>query len=294
MGLWREGLCCVGLWCVGMWSAGPWCEGLCYVGLRCTGACCVGFGVCCCAEGAVTRRQWPGCFPTGISKREGCVCCVRVVCNCADVARKEREPGEPGREPPGDCLHSESCRCTPSLSACKCRRSSYNTHAIVLPRPRRAFSNVARTLAWPYETHMDSLMTWCMNSVPGAWGPVHSMCARCIWGVRKAPAHYSSTAGSQCWWSTRAARVPTFRLSHALSRRRAGSHSGNWAEQAQRWSAVPGCAPRRRHVVSSIVSPWEDQWARTVIVRMLSMRCAVMWRCWSLSTQSRGSPPPNM
>ena len=26
-----------------------------------------------CAEGAVTKRQWPGCLPTGTGKREGCV-----------------------------------------------------------------------------------------------------------------------------------------------------------------------------------------------------------------------------
>ena len=32
----------------------------------------------------------------------------------------------------------------------RCRRSSCNTHAIVLPAPRRAFSNVARALAWAY------------------------------------------------------------------------------------------------------------------------------------------------
>ena len=28
------------------------------------------------------------------------------------------------------------------------------------------------------------------------------------------------------------------------------------------------------------------------MVGTLSMRCAVMWRCWSWSNQSRGSPPP--
>ena len=43
--------------------------------------------------------------------------------------------------------------------------------------------------------------------------------------------------------------------------------------------------------MSSTVFWWEDRWARTVIVGMLSIRCAVTWRCWSLSNQSRGSPP---
>ena len=46
--------------------------------------------------------------------------------------------------------------------------------------------------------------------------------------------------------------------------------------------------------MSGTVSRWEDRWARTVIVGMLSMRCAVMWRYWSLSNQSRGSPPPDV
>ena len=33
-----------------------------------------------CAEGAVTRRQWPGCLPTSTGKREGRVSGARVVC----------------------------------------------------------------------------------------------------------------------------------------------------------------------------------------------------------------------
>ena len=50
-------LCCAVLCCV-------------VLGLRCVVLCCV---VLYCAEGAVTRRQWPGCLPTGTGKREGCV-----------------------------------------------------------------------------------------------------------------------------------------------------------------------------------------------------------------------------
>ena len=73
--------------------------------------------------------------------------------------RIEGEPGKPGCHPPSDSCHPKSSRCTPSLSACWCRRSSCNTHAIVLPGPRQAFSNVARALAWAYQTLMDSSMT---------------------------------------------------------------------------------------------------------------------------------------
>ena len=46
--------------------------------------------------------------------------------------------------------------------------------------------------------------------------------------------------------------------------------------------------------MSSIVSRWEDRCAKTVIVGMLSMQCAVSWRCWSPSNQSRGSPLPDV
>ena len=42
-----------------------------------------------CAEGAVTRRQWLGCLPTGTRKREGCVCSVRAVCKCVDIGGKQ-------------------------------------------------------------------------------------------------------------------------------------------------------------------------------------------------------------
>jgi hypothetical protein len=131
-----------------------------------------------------------------------------------------------------------------------------------------------------FQTLMDSSITWRMNSVPSVWGPKHSIWARCMEGVRKAAAHCSTTVGSHSWWRTEAARFPTFWSSHSASHRRAGPHSWDWAEQAQRWGAVSGCAPQRRHVVSSTVSRWEDRCAKTVIVGMLSMRCAAIWRCW--------------
>ena len=81
------------------------------------------------------------------------------------------------------------------LSACWCRHSSCNTHAIVLLGP---FSNVVPALAWAYQTLMDSSMALRMNSVPGVWGPGHSMWARCMEGVRKAaatPVQPAPTAG---------------------------------------------------------------------------------------------------
>ena len=46
-----------------------------------------------CAEGAVTRRQWPGCLPTGTGKREGCECSTRAVCKCVVIGGKRGSRG---------------------------------------------------------------------------------------------------------------------------------------------------------------------------------------------------------
>ena len=51
-------------------------------------------GVVWCTEGAVTRRQRPGCLPTGTGKREGCVYSVRAVCKCVDVGGKRGKRGD--------------------------------------------------------------------------------------------------------------------------------------------------------------------------------------------------------
>ena len=188
------------------------CAVLCFAALRCP--------VLCCAEGAVTRRQWPGCLPMGTGKREGCECSVRTVCKCV-VLGGNRGKGRPGGHPLGLCCQARSSCRTPSRSACWCRRSSCNTHAIVLFGPKRAFSNVPRDLAWAYQTLMDFSMTWWRNSVPSVWGPQHSMRARYMEGVHNVAAHCSRTAGSQSWLHTEAAQFPTLRSSHSASRWRA-------------------------------------------------------------------------
>ena len=219
--VWCGVVWCGVVWCGVVWCGVVWC-GVVWCGVVWCGVWC---GVVWCAEGAVTRRQWPGCLPTGTGKRAGlCVLCARRVYVCRPRWR-EGESGRPGRLALGDRAYSRSSRCTPSRSACWCRRSSCNAHAIVLPGPRRASSSVARALAWAYQTRMDSSMTWRRNSVPSAWGPVHSRWASYMEGVRRAAAHCSSTAGSHSWWRTGAARGPTFWSSHAASRRRAGPHS---------------------------------------------------------------------
>ena len=71
--------------------------------------------------------------------------------------------------------------------------------------------------------------------------------------------------------------------SQAMPRASLGRHSWDWAEKTERWGAVSCCVPHIRHIVSSTVARWDDMCARIVIVGTLSMRCADMCRCWSLS-----------
>ena len=189
--VWCGVVWCGVVWCGVVWCGVVWC-GVVWCGVVWCGV--VWCGVVWCAEGADTRRQWPGCLPKGTGKREGCVSSACAVCKCVVIGGK-RGVGETWVSRSKRCCHPRSSRCTPSLSACWCRRSSCNTHAIVLLThaivllgPRRAFSNVSRTLVWAYHTLMDSSMTLRMNSVPGVWGPEHSMWARCMEGVCKAAA----------------------------------------------------------------------------------------------------------
>ena len=63
---------CGVVWCGVVWCGVVWC-GVVWCGV-------VWCGVVWCAEGAVTKRQRPGCLPTGTGKRAGlCVLCARCV-----------------------------------------------------------------------------------------------------------------------------------------------------------------------------------------------------------------------
>ena len=63
----------------------------------------VGWGGVGCAEGAVTRKQWPGCLPTGTGKREGCVSkCVL----CAGVLLYNRDQCTSAL---GRCCSADAC-----------------------------------------------------------------------------------------------------------------------------------------------------------------------------------------
>ena len=144
---------------------------------------------------------------------------MRAVCKCVDMGRK-RGVGETWRSPTRRLLSAQKLPLHAlSLSAYWCKRSSCSRHAIMLFGPKRAFSNVARALAWAYQTLMGSSMTWCMNSVPSAWGPEHSMWPRYMEGVRNAAAHCSRTSGSNSWLRTDTAGFPIFWSNHSVSRR---------------------------------------------------------------------------
>ena len=219
------------------------------------------------------------------------VCIARTVRKCVDISGK-RGLGETWRSPTKRLLLAQKLPLN-SLSL----RLLVQAQLLQHPRHRavRAQGGLQQRgtrLGVGVSDSMDSSVTWRMYFVPTVWGLEHSMWARCMEGVCNAATHCSRTAGSHSWLRTDAARLPTLWSNHSASRRRAGFHSWDWAEQAQRWGAVSGCAPQRRHVVSSTVLRWGDRCSRTVIVGMSSMRCADIWLCWSLSNQSRGRPLP--
>ena len=107
---------------------------------------------------------------------------ARAVCMCVDVGGK-RGVGETWRSPTRRLLSAQKLLLH-SLSL----RLLVQAQLLLHPHhravwARRAFSNVARALAWAYQTLMDSSMTWRMNSVPNVWGLEHSMWARCMEGL---------------------------------------------------------------------------------------------------------------
>ena len=68
---------CGVVWCGVVWCGVVWC-GVVWCGVVWCGV--VWCGAVWCAEGAVTKRQRPGCLPTGTGKRAGlCVLCARCV-----------------------------------------------------------------------------------------------------------------------------------------------------------------------------------------------------------------------
>ena len=118
----REHHACGVVWCGVVWCGVVWC-GVVWCGV-------VWCGVVWCAEGAVTRRQRPGCLPTGTGKRVGlCVLCARCVLMCYCIARpvhicswpallcRRLCPITQGRIGP---LH-RACRAAPSKLSVWCR-----------------------------------------------------------------------------------------------------------------------------------------------------------------------------
>ena len=206
------------------------------------------------------------------------VCVARAPCVSVRFTAERGESGKPRGHPPGDCYQPRSSRCTPSLSACWCRRSSHNTHAIVLLGPRRAFTNVARALAWAYQTVMDSLIMWRMNSVP-ACGVQSTPCGPAAW---RGCATLPPTAAEQPAPTAGCAPTPPDSPPSGPATPRAAGEPAptrGTGRAGQRRGVVSGCAPQRRHVVSSTAFRWDNRCARTVIVGMLPIPCTDTWRC---------------
>ena len=90
------------LWCGVVWCGVVWC-GVVWCGVVWCG------GVVWCAEGAVTRRQWPGCLPTGTGKREGCVSTCTM---CASVLLYSRDQCTVAL---GWCCSVDACAPSPDL-----------------------------------------------------------------------------------------------------------------------------------------------------------------------------------
>ena len=88
--VWCGVVWCGVVWCGVVWYFVVWCgvvlRGVVWCGVVwCSVVWC---GVVWCAKGAVTRRQWPGCLPTGTGKREGCVFKCAL---CASVLSYSRD-----------------------------------------------------------------------------------------------------------------------------------------------------------------------------------------------------------
>ena len=122
---------------------------------------CVGARAHVCAEGAVTKRQWPGwsCRQENAS-REGCVSkrALCVVCVARLVRLGIRLPLQRWPQP-------KAVRGIPCRSAWRCSWGSGNAHAIVPPGPAWALMRPSRALACANQTRCDSNNTCRMNCV---------------------------------------------------------------------------------------------------------------------------------
>ena len=118
-----------------------------------------------------------------------------TVCKCVDIGGK-RGVGEIWRSPTKQLLSAQKLLWH-SLSL----RLLVRAHLLQYPhhhavRAQAGLQQRGAHLGLSYQTLMDSLMTWRMNSLPGVWGPKYSMRARCMERVRNVAAHCSKTTGS--------------------------------------------------------------------------------------------------
>ena len=172
-----------------------------------------------------------------------CVVCVlglpQLVCVLCCVPAVTRLPQPLCQWPP----RLKAARGTPCRSACWCRCSSHNAHAIVPPSPERA-------LMRPGVGQPDLLR--CQQHLadkrrPMSWGPAIPICAIRRDGVGIAADHCSRAPGSHNWLCTWEALGPTSVLSHVWRRCRAGCHSWDCTRHSYRCRAVSWPTPHSRH-----------------------------------------------
>ena len=169
---------CGVVWCGVVWCGVVWCGVICCAVLCCVVLCCVCVVLClccvvlCCAvlccvvlccvglKALLPEGNGRDVYPR-LQVNGRAVCIVRVPCVSVRLlaVRGGGGVGETWMSPTRRILSSQKFTLHSLSLRLLCRRSSYNTHAIVLLGPRRAFSNVARALAWAYHTLMDFLMT---------------------------------------------------------------------------------------------------------------------------------------
>ena len=122
-------LCCVVLCCVVLCCVVLCCVVLCCVVLSCVVLCCV---VLCCVVPKALLPQGNGqdVYPRVLVNGRA-MCLARAACVSVWLLAERRVLGKPGCHTPSNYYHPRSPRCTPSLSACWCRRSSCNTRHCV-------------------------------------------------------------------------------------------------------------------------------------------------------------------
>ena len=161
--------------------------------------------VCVCAEGAGTRRQRPGCLPTGTGKREGCVSkCVL----CASVLLHSRTSAHSHLAgialPTPVRSHTGSHRPTaPCLPRCTISAFCVVPHCLVLCNALHCVCPAALKL-WAEgsgQCNSCNALPHCLGAVGSATPAIHCLTAWGQWAVQLLLNTASLPGGSGQWRS---------------------------------------------------------------------------------------------